>query len=425
MSKGIKATLIALISAVCLVCTGICGWYYYVITYGKDKVVADTFNVGMLTASDGTQKNFIEVQYFANKDDSGLECYEIKFNSFTDETKEAFIEQGFQFIGQNGYINWSGTHTCLKKEFVDSSGFWFWREKTYSCLNNLIPNSATKSYEYVKGNDNTWVRTTREMDLDSLFRIELDIDGTNEIFGLRFKGLDTPKSESNSLGTFGTDRDYLDYFFFGDVEHDCYYMYDVQYFMGLILQSVRDSLVAGINEDFKLPFADLFNYYTYKGNGNYELINTDFELDGNKISVEKLQILTQSFYQIRIKTYEYGLQRASDSMFGSVLGNANYNTTGTYASDDYFIGKTVIDCDVYSFDFINDGANNITLTLKSDFIAYYDRFKNSIILNIEIDTDLLESLGYDFVGFAEDGLADFKVLRCVKISGDTTEEVSV
>ena len=96
-------------------------------------------------------------------------------------------------------------------------------------------------------------------------------------------------------------------------------------------------------------------------------------------------------------------------------GNSNYNATGDYDSEDYFIGKTMIVCTYSYFDFVQISENNYAFKLKQSFIDYLNlpQNKNKIVLKIEINLDDLNNLGYIFVGFTEDsGLSNFEILEC-------------
>ena len=163
----------------------------------------------------------------------------------------------------------------------------------------------------------------------------------------------------------------------------------------------------------------MFNYFKYnEETGQYEENKTDYD-DVTKISGD-----IKSYYSIHVKTHEYGLSKASDSMFGSVLGNQNFNLNGDNVGEDYFVGRTVVDCDISSFDFVTVEGNNVALKLSDAFIDYYIPYKDTIVLSVVIDLDLLENLGYTFVGFtADSGLDRFKVYECYSTSaGELVED---
>jgi len=54
------------------------------------------------------------------------------------------------------------------------------------------------------------------------------------------------------------------------------------------------------------------------------------------------------------------------------------------------IGKTIVDCDMYDFDFVNIRDNVCALKLNKNFINLYGRYANNIQLSINIDLDELK-----------------------------------
>jgi hypothetical protein len=100
-------------------------------------------------------------------------------------------------------------------------------------------------------------------------------------------------------------------------------------------------------------------------------------------------------------------------MFGSFLGNQNFSLNGDYSSGDYFVGRTIVNCDVSNFDFVIVEDNNIALKLSGAFIDYYSKYKSTTALSIVIDLDFISNLGYNFVGFtADNGLDTFNIYEC-------------
>lgn len=412
MNKALKSVLISTLSIVLLICISICGWFAYIVFFAKQKASSTTFKVGALTLADGSQQNLVEIQYFANKDNSGLEAFEIKFNYFMDEDREDFYSQGLQYTSADAYskISFDIGHNDITSVKVDSSGVLGWKKKYYECQNSYVPGATTNFFNYQEIAESNYVKSTHPIGLDSFFKIQL----SETLALMQFKGLDTPKDELTHLSEIRTYHNVWE----ADTYHDMYAIYNAEYFSKLLYESIK-SAELGANYDAVFEFGDLFWYYqaTKDDNTVYERINEPVVVGtGEFLDPGKIKDYIQSYYSIRIKTFEYGLQRAQDSMFKSVLGNTNYNSTGKYTSDDYFVGRTVIDCNVYSFEFVNDGLNNLTLKLSDTFVNYYKKYKNSIVLNVVIDLDLIDNLGYVFTDFADDCFKEFKVLRCYTTS---------
>lgn len=410
--KKANVFLISTITLLTLLCLTICGWYIYVAFFAKQKATSTTFKVGELTLADGTSENLIEIQYFANKDNSGLEAFEIKYNYFLDEKRESFYSQGLQYVANNPYSNikFQQVHNDLTKVKTGKSGVLFLGTRYYECQNSIVLHDSAQRFNYQEVAEGNFIKSTNPIGLDSFFKIQIG----ETLALMKFKGLDTQKDTSTSLGKSLFKNDFPA----KDDSHDMYLIYDQEYFSKLLYESVK-SAELGANYEAIFEFGDLFWYYkaTEEDNTVYERINEPVAVgNGEYLDPGKIKDFIKSYYSIRIKTFEYGLQKSQDSMFNSVLGNTNYNSTGKYQSDDYFVGKTVINCNIYSFDFENDGLNNLTLKLNDNFISAHEKYKKSIVLSIEIDVDMLDNLGYELKGFNTKSFDGFVILKCCSVS---------
>lgn len=417
MNKVLKNSLIFLLAIVMMACIFVSGWFVYVYFFGVNKAASKTFAIRNLTLADGREKSFIEIQYFSNADNSGVEAFEIVYNNFVDEDRDAFYSQGIQYVGSPSWGVVLGESVLTYPDttkFYKETGSWLAKNKYYRDYRSYtVSENITSMFNYQSYDDSgTWIASTNPLDYNSFFKI--NFSGEENVALMRFKGFNTPQNSETYLGRSYKSSGTYEYYY----EH--YIMYDPQFLSVLLYNSVK-TLDYGFNNDVVFEFDNLFDYYHYNEDGQLEQITTETTIGNQIVDLDKIKYFVRSYYDIHITTYEYGLQRAQDSLFKCVCGDSSYNTTGNYASNEYFVGKTIIDCDVYSFERIGSGSN-IVLSLSDDFIAYYEKFKNSIILNIEIDLDLLTSLGYNLEGVVESSLANFKVLRCVTISGDTIEE---
>lgn len=403
MPKALKVTLITLLSAILAGCATIIVWYVSVCLLGKEKVLSKTFYVGGLTLADGTTENIVEVEYFANKDNSGYEAFEIKYTYFMDETKENSYSQGFQYIADAGTsINFGYAHDNIFKTFSSSTGALGWKKKYYNCQNSNVPTSNVSTYNYMSNGDE-YILSTNPIDEDSYFKIQIG----EELYLMQFKHKDTPMSNNTYIGQ----KNVYHNVFTSDEFHNMYFVYDAHYFSRLLYESVKSANL-GTNQEIVFEFGNLFNYYEYlEEDGQYSEEKTNYD------KTVKLEADIKSYFSIRVKTHENGLTCSDESMFGSVLGNQNFSLNGDYSSGDYFIGKTIIDCDISAFDFVTVEDNNVALKLSDRFIDYYDKYKSTIALSIVIDLDLMESLGYNFVGFTSDNNLDkFSIYECYSIS---------
>lgn len=410
IGKKIGIAIGAIILTICLV---IDIWYAWIYFHGPDRIISKTFKVSTLTLADGTTTNVFEVEYFANEDGSGYEAFEVKFTNYLDETREQTFIQGLQYIADttSSSIDIVYNHNDLvEPDFDESSGKFGWKKKYYNCQNAYVPSATTNVFNYMSSDGEEYLKSTNPINMNTGYKIQIGED----IYIMRFKGLSTPQNETTSMGTVRTKHDVWT----ADIYHNMYYVYDVNYFSKLLYESIKTAEI-GANADMVFEWGNLFNYYKFDTSTN--------KYDENPTDYENLKLISgdiKSYYSIRVKTHAYGLSKAGDSMFGSVLGNQNFSLNGDYSNGSYFIGRTVVNCDVNVFDFVTISDNNVALKLSSAFINYYFKYKKSIVLSIEIDLDFISNLGYNFVGFTSDsGLDDFSIYKCYSVSqGEIVED---
>lgn len=428
MSKGqkIAISLGAILFVICLV---IDIWYGYILLFGKEKVVSKTFNVSTLTLADGTTTNIFEVEYFANKDNSGYEAFEIKLTNYMDESRESTFIQGLQYIANSTTssidIQLAHNDVWVSDKPYKVKGHLWWEDKYYYCYNSYVPTANTDVFNYMSADDEMYLRSTNPINMETRYKIQIGED----IYLMQFKGIalkdeDLPNPlelgklqkpyTPTEIGTVRTKHKLTA----DDIYHTQYYTYDINLFVKSIYDAVKTATL-GTNDDITFEWGNWFNYYKFNPDENaYEENPTDYT------NVKIVSGDIKSYYSIRVKTHEYGLSNAKDSLFGSVLGNRNFSLNNDYSAGDYFIGRTVVDCDISSFDFVTVDENNVALKLNNSFTNYYILYKDSIVLSVVIDLDLLESLGYTFVGFtADNGLDKFNIYECYTTSqGEIVED---
>ena len=424
MSKGQKFG-ISLCAILFVMCFAIDVWYGYILLFGKEKVVSKTFNVSTLTLADGTTENIFEVEYFANKDNSGYEAFEIKLTNYMDESRESTFIQGLQYIADSTTssidIQLSHNDVWVSDNPYKVKGHLWWEDRYYYCYNSYVPTSTTDVFNYMSSDDETYLKSTNPINMGTRYKIQIGED----IYLMQFKGialkkdLETGKilqepSTPTEIGTIRTKHKVTA----DDIYHTQYSTYDINRFVKGIYDAVKTATL-GTDDDIVFEWGNWFNYYKFNPDENvYEENPTDYS------NVKIISGDIKSYYSIRVKTHEYGLSNAKDSLFGSVLGNQNFSLNGDYSGGDYFIGRTVVDCDVSSFDFVTVEDNNVALKLSDAFIDYYTQYKDSIVLSVVIDLDFLEKLGYTFVGFTADNRLDkFNIYECYSTSqGEVVED---
>lgn len=379
-------------------------WYVSLLLFGKQKIVSNTYEVGLqkITSSDGTEESryFVEVNLM---DD----IFEIKFNYMLDENQDAFYSQGLQFLANDyGEIKFPLGITTEGDELESESGFWLWKSKTYKRYqvgnNSKVVEDNYNFYNYMSNDDyETCLDSTNRISTDSLFKIQLD----DELYGMKFKGTSIGFNNFNDLGYYDA---YVKDGYLKLWKSHVYYSGDVINLAKLIYDGIK-TLPNGTNQACVFEFADMFDYYKYnETNGTYE---KESVVDKELINIIKKKV--KSYYSILVHKNEGKIQKASDSIFNCVAGNSGWNMSDDIISEDYFIGRTIVDVTINHFDLVQIAGNSYALKLNNKFIFKYENLSDVIVLDVLIELNFFRANGYEFVGFTVDnGLNNFNVLQC-------------
>ena len=390
---------------ICAGCIGVCVWYYYIINYGSDKVVSNTYEVGLQTTTNDDSRYFIEIQYYANKDNSGYEMMDVKFNYMLDENQEAFYSQGLQFVGNTKQSNLKFDYMVDSSRLAEGFGThtgWYDCQDYYRYWGTYqLRNSTGNVFNYASGNDyNSVSLSTNPISQNSRFKIQLGDD----LFLMKFKNQDTIPTQSNFV--YKANGNYHFYLVYGTQDINYYYSYyDVNYFCKLLYENVVKSMSAGTNKSLIFEFGDLFDYY------KYDAENCQYSSTALK-NVDSVINDLKSYYSIKVTIKENGAQKSSDSLFNAMKGSTNFNSTGNYSSDDYFVGRSIISVNENDFDLVEIEQGYCNLKLKSSFVNYYSKF-DTIKLKVDVNLDFYNANDITILGFTSDnGLSDFDVLSC-------------
>ena len=380
-----KKILIFLYIIFLLLCVAINGWYLYLGSYAPTKVVSQTFEVGLQEISSGEQKYFMEVNSYAD-------CFEVKFNYMLDETQTKYYSQGLQYYSPYEKLGFAD-YTMVHETGTDKSGFLWLVTEHYidssNCKKALT--TYTERYNYASATDYSSPQiSSNPINEDTKFKIQFGEGEDKKLFLMEMKG-------SVYLGGDTDEPSYKDGL------HHYYYSYydllDIDYLCGLLFESIS-TLPNGTNSSFIFEFGNLFNYYIEtEVAGVYELVNP---IESSLI-IEDLK----SYYSIKVTKNAGNIQKYNQSLFNCVAGNSNFNLTDKEYVD-YFYGKTTINVTNAMFNPVAVVGNKIVLKLKEEFLASYLPYKDIITLNVSINKDYYSSLGYEFIGFANDsGLDNF------------------
>lgn len=416
-----KKVVIILASILAVIMAGICFWWLMVYLYSPNKIVSNTWNIGSISTADGSDtRDIIEIDYFSNKNRNGLEKLDIKWNYYQDETQDLIYSQGLQYIANSGSdrLIFDYKADADKEREYNKDRFkmgWYTGEEYYDNWGTyrLDENFATR-YNYQSYDDyKTVTNSTNPLNINSKLKIQIGED----IYLLQFKGLNTPKEENFM---YKKSSGYKFRLIAGWTEYDLYYSYyDFDFFSSLILNALKTGQY-GESGHFIFEFGDLFDYYKYDSESKTYLTEP---LTGD--AEEKIIKDTRSYYSIKVNIHADGAQKASeDSIFHMLHGNYNYNLNPDRVENGYFIGRSIINCTLYDFDLVQVHENNVALKLKDSFVNYYKRYKDTIVLDVVIDIDELEELGYSYFGLASDnGLNNFDIYKIITQKTENGETV--
>lgn len=442
--KALKIIGITILSLVLTVCIGVDAWWAYVYFNAPKKVTVTTHNIDLQTLSTGEQKPLIEVQLFRNKDGKGLPVYEIRYNTVTDESRSAFYSYGAQYVGNDLIHGWTGEiKYSAKDENFDGFqqaigaqggevlsvsaryGKASRRQYYYLGLRQNFKNADT--YFYKSGSDfyNAF-GATKLMEDNEVITATIKTGNTGDstkdydIIGMRFKAFnnweykcpydwEAERNNPNNYIKNVEDYTYLgmttsklhDWWFNKEVACIHYYgAYDSNYLATYLYDEIKN-LPAGTDSYDITKLVSCFDYSNYI-NGSY---NFDVPLDNSKI-----EELDRTYLSLKVSIHDEGLTKAEDSLFKTVKNMPDFNLTGDYTEDSYFIGRTNVNLDETSFTFVNISDNNYALKLKQSFVDYYSKYYDLIVLNININLESLQAKNINVVGFTEDsGLDNFVV----------------
>ncbi len=441
MSKGKIVGIFALV-LILTICFGVIFWYAYIAVFGKEKFVTNTFYVGELENASGETRNIIEVQYNQNADGQGLEMFEIKLNGFTDGSQTDFYSQGVQYVADSptDKIEWftlqdySDTLVKMgsnfdfsnmdefvsileKTNFVSSclwkTGAWLWyKEWTANYMSPTILDGASR-YSYQQFANDGSTGSSNPLTEDSY--IVANFGGEENSVYIQFKGADyVSASDFSGPEEFENDKNAV----INSGRSNIYNNYNVDYLAYVLYEQIQ-ALPAGTNGTYVFEFADIFDYY-----GSEDDMTAGIQL--NQEDSLKVQQNMRSYYSIKVTISANGAKNAQDSMFGVLHGSSTYSLDGSSSSSgDYFVGRQLVNVDIYDFDYVKVVDNQYALKLKQEFRDIYLSKSDSIILSIFIDEEVLSELGMTFVGFTSDsGLSDFMVLSAESSSGLIELEVA-
>ncbi len=409
MSNGkvmstVQKIFAGILGIISLFCLGICSWYVYIVFFAPQKIVSNTYEVGMQTSAKGDEKYFMELKYFTNKNNNGLECFEIKYNYLLDENKSAFYSQGLQFVTNTtedklGFEYAVEPNQAKGEKFGDKGG-WYDNEDYYRFRGSYQLKSNATTYNYMSGDDyNTSLLSTNPISVESCFRVQLGDD----IFLMKFKGKNTEMNDVNLA--YKEAGDYHFYVVFGSQDYNFYYVQSDPFSFSYMLYNSLQSAELGTNRSAVFEFGDWFDYYKYE-NGVYQ--DTAFQ------NMDLVKTEMASYYAIKIEVVADGIQNSHESLFNRVHGSATYKMNGGYEDGSYFAGQNILTITQNDFDLVEVIEGTYALKLSNQFLEAYQPYMKDIGFKVVIDLDWFKEKGYQFFGFTQDhNLDKLNIVSCM------------
>lgn len=364
----VKKTFLGILIIVLILCV-IADAMFLVIKYIlPDKITSNTYHVNELTVkeADGSTTslgNIFEIKYYANSDGSGVELLDIKMNFLKDEKSKSTFSSGIQLINLATEKQAPFNEVWQNKE---QTGFWignwcWWGDRFYS------PTFENNSFYYNTDGKNYSYKATQPINEDNYFLITIGEEKFRMALKLANSDIEAVDNNRNKC------RAYVDF-----------------NYLTKILYSTVSTIQSGYDGTLTLKFADLFDYYGLdEKTGQYEK-EKELTADGMPIK----DIVT-NYYTVKLNTYSRGAQTSSDSLFGIVANDYNYNKTNSSMIEGYYISRNIVTLTEYDFDYKINTSNTHDAYLKDNVKQYLSTLKN-YKLEIKINKDKLFANGVIF-----------------------------
>lgn len=400
MKKFFKITLI-IFSILALASDAL---WCYIKFFAKNKSINVTIEGGKLESVEDENLQYIfNIRMFKNEDNSGVELFELKLNSFIDEEINNEIndgkiyETGIQFVNstiQNvTYRTYNGMFT--EKYNYESVALPYFLYNQYGGKSYL-----DGQFEKEQSSVKEAVNQCKDLYKDKYFLITIG----DKIFKLKFK---------NCYEEYNKDHIFL-------FTNDYYRQHiNFMYFCNSMYTKVK-SMSPCENNAVLFKFDDYFDYQIFdESEKQYvDLKNTKLE------EYSLLQTHLTNYYAIKVDIYDYGATQASESLFSSIKGQFNYNISSTKISDKYFTGNNIIDLEEGNFVYTyNDETGKFIVSLKSSAFEHYstsEDYRNSEF-DATINLTELKKYGINSLQFDKETL-NFGKLKLHQIKLITTNE---
>lgn len=388
MKKVLKVIMLTILILLLLASFASCCLYGYLKLFTPEKSVSITVKGGTLEGVEDENLKFIfNIRSFNN-------MFEIRLNSFIDETKEEVYGTGIQFFNPS-----FSTYTSQTESFIYTTEYfaipWYvyntYEDNSYA-LETFAPQETTIAEAIEQANmlyKNAYFTVTIGEDIFKFtFKNELVKTGENHLF----------------LG-------WYDYFYYrSNFMKLCYDLYESS-----------KSFKEGINQTYLFDFSQYLNFQKYdKDKKQYTDILNEKSEDYALVTKHM-----KAFFGVKVDCYKRDVQKATESLFNSVKGLYTYNITNNTISSDYFVGQDIISLSELDFEFKIDNNVGYYIVLKDSVKNYYSKF-NNILLDINLNMTYLNECGVSTFAIDKSklNLGDLKVYKITKNYYDSEGNLS-
>ena len=339
--------------------------------YEKRSTNISTMEVGQLHSSSVTteDKAVLNINYYANKDKTGYEVFEIKFNSYTGVDKTKVFGYGVQYVNPK-----------FVYDLVDYEDGFFSIHSYYGYFNL---SDFTNYYDYSNGIN--YKATDNKLDDKSMILFD---DDEHKTYAMQFLG----------------DKKYRDEYVFPVWVKETK-RYDLNLFSHFLYEAVKNSSLASGFYDFNAVFdvTDMFKFYSKDRFGNFTELTDNSFIDTLK-----------TYMTCKLNISDSGMTVASQSMFNLVNGKNDFDISKVVETSDYFAQTQYMELTDNDFNYIlNEGETAHKAVIKQSVLNNLNKLgitnvkitlnqiwqtQNGITLNKnDIDIKTLNLLSYKLI----------------------------
>lgn len=350
MNKPLKIIFITVITILMLASFASCCLYGYIKLFAPDKSVSYTVKGGVL---DGVEDENLKFIFNIRRYD---DLFEIRLNSFIDETKEEVYGTGIQFFNPT-----FATYT-------HQEGEWFY-------YNHIQEYFAIPFYVYNTYQDNSYTLDTFAPEKTT---VQKAIDNANLLYKNAYftitLGSDIYKFTFKDENIVTRTKKWLftteDYSYHNNFMKLCYDLY----------QSSK-SFKEGINQVYLFNFVDYLNFEKYDEKSKQYIEIADKKSEEYTLVTKHMK----AFFGVKVDRYKRNVEKASESLFNSVAGVYSYNIGENTMATDYFVGESRICLTENAFEYKFDETMGHFPVLKESVKVELLKYEN---ISIDIDFNM-------------------------------------